>query len=46
MRLLGIDIGKHSVHLHGQDAKGQKKSSAVSITLQLAKTFMPAKTKV
>ncbi len=24
MTLLGIDIGKHSFHLHGQDAKGHK----------------------
>lgn len=24
MTLLGIDIGKHSFHLHGQDAKGHQ----------------------
>ena len=23
MTLLGIDIGKHSFHLHGQDANGK-----------------------
>ncbi len=24
MTLLGIDIGKHNFHLHGQDAKGHQ----------------------
>jgi hypothetical protein len=28
MTLLGIDIGKHSFHLHGEDAKGSSVADA------------------
>ncbi|SFW68579.1 Transposase, partial [Pseudomonas sp. NFACC09-4] len=48
MTLLGIDIGKHSFHLHGQDAKGhqvlRKKTSRSQLLGTLAQ--LPACTVV